>query len=174
MIIQSALPIPLPYSTGVYQSVMKIGIISDTHATNPAACSVPAWIVEAFADVNLIVHAGDVERPEYLQALKNIAPVCAVRGNCDRAISTPESISVEIGCGLLTAAHRAPVARQALSSQSRVMVYGHTHISLIHDEGNLLVINPGSPTLPRGGLPASVVVLEVRGDELFAELKVQP
>ncbi len=153
---------------------MKIGIISDTHATNPAACNVPNWIVEAFSGVNLIVHAGDVERTEFLQALQDIAPVYAVRGNCDHTISTPETISVEIGCGLLTAAHRAPIARQALSSQSRVMVYGHTHISLINNEGNLLVINPGSPTLPRGGLPASVAVLEVRGDELYAELKVQP
>lgn len=154
---------------------MKIGIISDTHITSPANCVVPDWIANAFAGVNMIVHAGDVEHPEYLEALKDIAPVYAVRGNCDRqAFSTPESISVEIGCGLLTAAHRAPVARQALSSQSRVMVYGHTHISLINDEGNLLVINPGSPTQPRGGLPASVAVLEVRGDELYAELKVQP
>ncbi|PKL46866.1 MAG: YfcE family phosphodiesterase [Candidatus Riflebacteria bacterium HGW-Riflebacteria-2] len=153
---------------------MKIGIISDTHITNPAACIVPEWIARAFAGVDLIVHAGDVERPEYLQALKDIAPVCAVRGNCDHAIATPESISIEIGCGLLTAAHRAPVARQALSPQSRVMVYGHTHISLICEEESLLVINPGSPSLPRGGLPASVAILEVKGDELYAELKVQP
>ncbi|MBU1107557.1 MAG: metallophosphatase family protein [Candidatus Riflebacteria bacterium] len=154
---------------------MKIGIISDTHITNPNACDVPDWIINAFAGVNMIIHAGDVERPEYLHALKAIAPVYAVRGNCDmREFSTPETISVEIGCGLLTAAHRAPVARQALSSQSRVMVYGHTHISLINDEGGLLVINPGSPTLPRAGLPASVAVLEINGNELYAELKVQP
>lgn len=153
---------------------MKIGIISDTHATSPASCQIPDWVIAAFAGVNLIIHAGDVERPEYLQALQGIAPVCAVRGNCDHSMKTPESISVDIGCGLLTAAHRAPVARQALSAQSRVMVYGHTHISLIHDEGSLLVINPGSPTLPRGGLPASVAILEVREHELFAELKVQP
>jgi len=152
---------------------MKIGIISDTHVTNPANSVVPDWITSAFEGVSMIVHAGDVERPEYLQALNEIAPVYAVRGNCDHFVSTPETISVDIGCGLLTVAHRAPVARQALSSRSRVMVYGHTHISLISDEGNLLVINPGSPTLPRGGIPASVAVLEVRNDELFAELKVQ-
>lgn len=154
---------------------MKIGIISDTHITNPDTCKVADWIADAFAGVSMIIHAGDVERPEYLHALKAIAPVYAVRGNCDMgAFSTPETISVEIGCGLLTAAHRAPVARRALSPKSRVLVYGHTHISLIHDEGGLLVINPGSPTLPRAGLPASVAVLEINGDELHAELKVQP
>ncbi|PKL45814.1 MAG: YfcE family phosphodiesterase [Candidatus Riflebacteria bacterium HGW-Riflebacteria-1] len=154
---------------------MKIGIISDTHITHPAACTIPDWVCEAFAGVSIIVHAGDVEHPEYLEALKSIAPVYAVRGNCDHnALSTPESLSLEIGCGLLTAAHRASVARQALSKQSRVMVYGHTHISVISDEGGLLVINPGSPNHPRGGLPASVAVLEVNGDEIHAELKVQP
>jgi putative phosphoesterase len=154
---------------------MKIGIISDTHIMNPDSCVIPEWIAKVFADTAMIVHAGDVEHPDYLHALKSIAPVYAVRGNCDRGVlATPETVSIDIGCGLLTVAHRAAVARQALTSRSRVMVYGHTHLSLINDEKGLLVINPGSPTLPRGGLPPSVAVLEINGNELRAELKEQP
>lgn len=154
---------------------MKIGIISDTHVVNPGACEVPEWVKEAFAGVELIVHAGDIELPDFLGELATIAPVVAVKGNCDTGIfDIPASRSLEMGCGLLTVAHRAPIARQALSDRSRVMVYGHTHIALICQEENLLVINPGSPTLPRGGLPASVAVLHVNDHELRAELKQRP
>lgn len=157
------------------QVCMKIGIISDTHITNPQLCEIPGWVRQAFAGVDMIVHAGDVERPEFLSELSTIAPVYAVRGNCDvDAFDTPHVISMEIGCGLLTVAHRAGTARDALSERSRVMVYGHTHIALINQEENLLVINPGSPTLPRGGLPASVALLHICDQEIRAELKQRP
>ncbi len=154
---------------------MKIGIISDTHVVNPRSIEVPGWVKEAFADADMIVHAGDVELPDFLGELSTLAPVYAVRGNCDvGAWDTPAVRSIEIGCGLLTVAHRAGTARDALSSRSRVMVYGHTHIALINQEDSLLVINPGSPTLPRGGLPASVALLHINGEEIRAELKQRP
>lgn len=154
---------------------MKIGIISDTHFVNPAKCEIPAWICNEFAQTDLIIHAGDVEHPEFLANLASIAPVYAVRGNCDNhGFDTPLTRSVDIGCGLLTVAHRADMARQALLPRSRVMVYGHTHISLINEEEGLLIINPGSPTLPRGGLPASVAVLYICDAEIKAELKQKP
>lgn len=151
---------------------MKIGIVSDTHFGHPEKIMIPGWVKEAFAGVNMIVHAGDVETPAALEAFRELAPVYAVRGNCDFDIlDTPEAISIEIGCGLLTAAHRAGRARSAIEPRTRVMVYGHTHISLINQEGSLLVINPGSPTMPRGGLPPSVAILTVEGNKIRAELR---
>jgi putative phosphoesterase len=51
------------------------------------------------------------------------------------------------------------------------MVYGHTHISLINQEENLLVINPGSPSMPRGGLPPSVALLTIENGKIRAELR---
>lgn len=154
---------------------MKIGIISDTHVVNPRSLEIPDWIRDVFADVDMIVHAGDVELPDFLGELSTLAPVYAVRGNCDvGARDIPAVLSIEIGCGLLTVAHRAGAARDALVSRSRVMVYGHTHIALINQEDNLLVINPGSPTLPRGGLPPSVALLHINGEEIRAELRQKP
>jgi len=154
---------------------MIIGIISDTHCVNPSSCTVPEWVCEAFDKADMIIHAGDVERPEMLTALSEIAPVYAVRGNCDTFdYDMPQTRSVEIGGGLLTVAHRADMARNALLPESRVMVYGHTHISVINQEPDLLVINPGSPVLPRGGLPASVAVLKISGNKLHAELITKP
>lgn len=154
---------------------MKIGILSDSHFTNPYRCDVPEWVAAAFADVDMIIHAGDVEHPDFLRALSSIAPIYAVRGNCDsHGFDTPEYMSIETGHGHITVAHRADVARRHLIPESKVMVYGHTHISLINQETDLLVINPGSITLPRGGLPASVALLTIDATGIDARLIKKP
>src|SRR5437764_15171581 len=55
----------------------RIGIISDTHGLlRPEA-------ERRLAGVDHIVHAGDIGRPEIVDALRKIAPVTAIRGNVD-------------------------------------------------------------------------------------------
>jgi hypothetical protein len=56
----------------------RLGIVSDTHGLLRAA------LVEAFAGVDRIIHAGDVGSEAVLDGLQAIAPVTAVRGNMDR------------------------------------------------------------------------------------------
>lgn len=57
---------------------MVIGIISDTHGLlRPQA-------VEALRGSQLILHAGDIGKPEVLDGLARLAPVRAVRGNVAR------------------------------------------------------------------------------------------
>jgi uncharacterized protein len=55
----------------------RIGIISDTHGLlRPEA-------ERRLTGVDHIVHAGDIGRPEIIDALRRIAPVTAIRGNVD-------------------------------------------------------------------------------------------
>ena len=42
-----------------------------------------------------------------------------------------------------------------------VVLYGHTHISLVEYNGGILALNPGSPSAPRGGRKPSIAVLEI-------------
>ncbi len=54
-----------------------VGLISDTHGLlRPEA-------LEALKDSDLIVHAGDIGKIDVIDALSEIAPVFAVRGNVD-------------------------------------------------------------------------------------------
>ena len=55
-----------------------IGVVSDTHGQMTPA------LLEMLSGVDLIIHAGDIDRPEILGMLESIAPVVAVRGNMDR------------------------------------------------------------------------------------------
>ncbi|ONI38289.1 YfcE family phosphodiesterase [Candidatus Epulonipiscium fishelsonii] len=41
-----------------------------------------------------------------------------------------------------------------------LFLYGHTHVCEINKEGNTVVCNPGSITLPRGGNPPSYAIYE--------------
>jgi len=57
--------------------VKRVGLISDTHGL------LRKEAVEALRGSELILHAGDVGKPEILEELRKIAPVVAVRGNVD-------------------------------------------------------------------------------------------
>lgn len=61
---------------------MRIGVLSDTHLLHRMP-QLPASVVDVFtsAAVDLILHAGDVDDPQALKPLKQVAPVVAVRGN---------------------------------------------------------------------------------------------
>src|ERR1700730_10358672 len=71
-----------------------IGVISDNHGIfSPEA-------VDALQGSELIIHAGDVGKPEILDELRKIAPVVAIRGNVDAGIwaqGLPDTRTVEIG-----------------------------------------------------------------------------
>lgn len=59
---------------------LLVGILSDTHVPYRLR-QLPEAVFDVLGDVDLIVHAGDVDRPEALEPLRRIAPVYAERGN---------------------------------------------------------------------------------------------
>ena len=63
---------------------MLIGLISDTHIPDRAK-EIPEKVFEAFSEVDLIMHAGDLTSPKVIDDLEQIAPVMAIQGNMDRA-----------------------------------------------------------------------------------------
>src|SRR3546814_7647747 len=72
---------------------MNIGIISDTHGLlRPEA-------VDALRGSELIIHAGDIGAFEVLDALRELAPLVAIRGNNDTAAwaqPIPEQCSFDV------------------------------------------------------------------------------
>ena len=54
-----------------------IGLISDTHGL------LREEAVAALAGSDLIIHAGDVGKPQIIERLQALAPVLAVKGNID-------------------------------------------------------------------------------------------
>ena len=146
----------------------RIGVISDTHGLmRPQALA-------ALAGCDPIIHAGDVGRPEVLDALRAIAPVYAVRGNVDVgawARQLPETALVEVeGWRLYVLHDRASLAVDPGVAGLRAVIAGHSHRPLIEMRDGVLHFNPGSAGPPRFRLPITVGILALADDVLDAEI----
>lgn len=141
-----------------------IGIISDTHGF------LPHLAVEALKNTDLIIHAGDINRPDLLSALQSIAPVVAVRGNMDNgewALELPETEIVEVGEALLYVLHDLnKLDIDPAAAGFSAVISGHSHQPSCEKTNGVLFLNPGSASLPRSNYTASVALMYVRGSSL--------
>ena len=151
-----------------------VGVISDTHnLMRPEA-------LRALAGAELIIHAGDIGRPEVLDALGSVAPtVVAVRGNNDRAPwarAIAETETIELGRVRLYLLHALQeLTLDPAASGFDVVVSGHSHRPSVERRDGVLYLNPGSAGPRRFKLPVTVARLTVRGQSCRArivELKV--
>lgn len=155
-----------------------VGIVSDTHGR----LSLLAY--EALAASDHIIHAGDICDPGILRELETLAPVTAVLGNNDfpeygeavGRFATPVIDGVRFLVGHYPRDVRiGPHGCRGVAPGDplpEVCVHGHTHIAHITVGAEArpasLVLCPGSPTRPRGGMPASVAFIEVDAGRLLA------
>lgn len=138
-----------------------VAVVSDTHLHH--GDDLPPALLAALAGAELILHAGDVVDAAVLEALAAVAPLCAVRGNMDPwALAAAGIQRVPFREGDILMAHRLEElhGRLAREAPAAVLVHGHTHRPEVRRDGSLLVVNPGSPTQPRGGHPPSFARLE--------------
>lgn len=162
---------------------MKIGVISDSHIPFRAK-NLPKFIWEAFVDVDLILHAGDIMDQKVLIDLETIAPVEAVKGNMDMEelgghFKLPKKKIITVGekkIGLVhgdgssgTTLERAQKAFAA--DQVDCVVFGHSHQPFNEVVDGVLMFNPGSCTDPRREPRPSCGILHVsdiiRGEILY-------
>ncbi len=145
-----------------------VGVISDTHGLlRPKA-------VEALRGSDRILHAGDVGAAEILEALAQIAPVSAIRGNVDTgawARALPQTESIDAGGISLYMLHDlGQLDLKPGAAGFRVVVYGHSHRPKMEEKNGVLYFNPGSAGPRRFDLPVSVGRLTVAAGKVRAEL----
>lgn len=147
---------------------MLIGIISDTHGlVRPQA-------VVALQGVDLILHAGDIGRPEVLETLGEIARVVAVRGNNDKG-EWADSLSgwevVEVGSVSIYMLHNLQeIDISPGPAGFQVVVSGHSHQPSVEEKRGVLYVNPGSAGPRRFTLPVSVAQIQIAGQSVKAKL----
>ncbi len=157
---------------------MKIGVISDTHLPRGNR-KIPDEVFRLFAGAELILHAGDFVQAEVLYELGAIAPVKGVLGNCDGhdlARRVPLTESIEIGGVLIGMVHdsgdraRRRVRMAKAFPGHRVVVFGHSHMPVVDDDGELLLLNPGSACDPRRAPAPTVAILDINDGRPSARL----
>ena len=134
-----------------------IGLISDTHGL------LRDEAVRALKGSDLIIHAGDVGKPEILDALKSVAPVVAVRGNIDTAAwasKLPLTAVAEVGPATIYVLHDVHDFDPAATG-FQIVVSGHSHKPSRTERGGVLYVNPGSAGPRRFQLPVTVARLSL-------------
>ncbi len=144
-----------------------VGLISDTHGlVRPEALT-------ALHGSELIVHAGDIGRPEVIDQLRAIAPTFAVRGNIDTqawAAKFPTTEVVEVGRLLFWVLHDISQLDVDPAAGFAAVVFGHSHQPSIETRGEVLFINPGSAGPRRFRLPVTIARVRVSGHEIWPEI----
>lgn len=148
---------------------MKILVVSDTHGD----FAVLKDIIEVNTDADMLIHLGDGERDiDKVRDTFPLLPVVYVAGNCD--YGNHEQSHIVMACGIklfCCHGHRYGVregvgllAETARKYGCSVALYGHTHISRIDQASGVVVMNPGSPSSPRGGKKPSYGIIKINGD----------
>jgi putative phosphoesterase len=158
-----------------------VGLISDTHIPTRAR-ELPQRVFEVFEKVDFIIHAGDLVDLSVIERLEQLAPVLAVYGNMDGPEirdRLPRINSLKVFDWNIGVMHEpSPLLgmrrmREVVNRGGfHALVYGHTHNPSIKWEGDILFINPGSPTnpLPPFITRPTVAMLRMTKEKMMPEI----
>ncbi|HLY61593.1 MAG TPA: metallophosphoesterase family protein [Terriglobia bacterium] len=168
---------------------MRIGVVSDTHGYFDPR------LPEVLAGVETILHAGDVDSPDILEELGQIAPVHAVRGNVDgNELGLPLTRTLHFEGVHIEMQHILPAQPSELNAWSdkacagkpipkqrgiflatfdpatKVVIFGHSHQPCLLTISEKLFFNPGSAGKRRFSLPRCCGLLEITPNDIRGKL----
>jgi putative phosphoesterase len=130
---------------------VKIGVISDTHVST-ATEALYELQYGVFADVSMVLHAGDLTELDVLQAFSG-KEVIAVSGNMDSLAvrnQLPSKRIIEVAGFRIGLTHIWPERSTSVKGliadfdQVDAIVYGHTHRAVNEVRDGTLFFNPGA------------------------------
>lgn len=149
---------------------MLVAVISDTHNNTTAIKEVKKYI--AHADILLFLGDGEEDIKVVSEEFKG--EVYAVRGNCDFTGKNPKEMVVEVLDKKIFICHgdRYNVKYDYNSIYYRgkelgvdIVLFGHSHLPIIEEMDDLLLMNPGSVSHGSGQMRRSLGYIEVENNK---------
>lgn len=153
--------------------ILNILIFSDTHQN----IDDPIEIIHSEPEVNAIIHAGDHESDaiKIHEKFPNI-PIFYVPGNCDYLSSSPTDSEITFGGKKIFITHGhaynvkyglSQIMNKASYGDYDLLVFGHTHKSLIEYFSGSIIVNPGSMK----GYPKTYAKATIENNEIKVSIK---
>lgn len=167
---------------------MKIGVISDTHGS----LKYFEKAMDILKDCDYILHGGDVlyhgprnplpegySPKDLAEKINSLTNILFTSGNCDsdvdqmvinHPIQTPY-VFTTIGNLRIFLCHgykksKEEYIKMAKDFKCDVFIFGHTHVKELYKDENLVVLNPGSTSIPKDG-SHSIAVIDEHSVELI-------
>ena len=142
----------------------KIAVLSDTHGL------LRPEVLDRIVGCDAIIHGGDINKPEIIDRLNEIAPVYAVRGNNDKewAENIPESLTFQLEECRFFVIHNKKYVPTDLNDAD-VVIYGHSHKYAEQMRGGVLWLNPGSCGKRRFDQEITFAMMTVDGSKIEIE-----
>ena len=161
---------------------MKIGVMSDTHGS----LTYFEKALDVLSDCDVLIHAGDIlyhgprnDIPEVynpkglISKINSLDNLIIAKGNCDadvdqmvitHPIQSPYVMS-QFGETRIVTTHgytdsKEDTINKAKSMGADILILGHTHVKELYLDENLVVLNPGSTSIPKDGTH-SVAIIDI-------------
>ena len=148
----------------------RIAVLSDTHGL------LRPEVLTAIDGCDAIIHGGDINKPEIIERLQEIAPVYVVRGNNDKewAEHIPATLTFQIeDCRFFLVHNKKEVPKTLTGIDAVIFGYSHRYFEQIID--GLLWLNPGSCGKRRFNQEITLAILTVDGSTLSTQkVVIQP
>ena len=148
----------------------RIAVLSDTHGL------LRPEVLSAISGCDAIIHGGDINKPEIIDRLKEIASVYVVRGNNDKAWAEhiPATLTFQIEDCRFFLVHNKKEVPKTLTGIDAV-IFGHSHRYFEENIDGRLWLNPGSCGKRRFDQEITLAILTVDGSTLSAQkILIQP
>ena len=152
---------------------MKISILSDTHGVKECIDKAIPYLKEC----DLIIHAGDnFADSKYIYSMTKVG-IMAVKGNCDFD-NVEDELLFDIEEKLIFLCHGDKydvkygldkIEAKAKSVEADIVIFGHSHTPLNFEKDNILYLNPGSTSLPRGVEYKSFLIMNIENNNIEIE-----
>ncbi len=153
---------------------MKIIVLGDTHRYTSSIDAIKDVLTKA----DLVIHTGDnYDDMLYIQRKYNKNTI-GVKGNCDWNIEAiRERLEVINNKRIYIVHGHKHGVKNGLSGifykgkemNADLVIFGHSHMSFYCQEEGMIILNPGSLSLPRGNATKSYAVVEI-GDTIKVEI----
>ncbi|MCI8610218.1 MAG: metallophosphoesterase family protein [Firmicutes bacterium] len=142
----------------------RIAVISDTHGL------LRPEVVDGIGGCDLIIHGGDINKPEIIEELKAFGPVYVVRGNNDKewAEEIPQTLTFQVEDCRFFVIHNKKFVPKDLDGID-VVIFGHSHKYMEDTTSGRLWLNPGSCGKRRFNQEITFAILTVDGKEVSVE-----
>lgn len=147
---------------------MRYLVVSDSHGDR----EILVHLAETYqGKVDKFFHCGDSELPDTDELWKIYS---VVKGNCDYRADFPASVTEQTALDTIymTHGHLLNVGftldklfLQGQKAQANILLFGHTHQAGCEMHQNVLYLNPGSISFPRGSVAIKTYVLIDSTDE---------